>query len=215
MADAHVHRTQDRRRANLARAAALGAAAMLTAGLATGCGGPSGSDAAGAKPASVTAATALDPSVPDRITIPSIKVDAPLGSVGLQSDGSLETPPFGSPMEASWYREGPTPGERGPAIIAGHMDTAKVSEAVFYKLDRLKKNAEIDVERNDGSTAVFVVDSVDTFKKNAFPDAKVYGGTADAQLRLITCGGNLTEDRHWDSNVVVFAHLKGKQSAPA
>ncbi|MEU3573426.1 hypothetical protein AB0E96_34130, partial [Kitasatospora sp. NPDC036755] len=27
------------------------------------------------------------------------------------------------------------------------------------------------------------------FAKNAFPDAKVYGRTPDAQLRLITCGG--------------------------
>ncbi|MFD9359700.1 hypothetical protein [Streptomyces sp. NPDC060031] len=64
---------------------------------------------------------------------------------------------------------------------------------------------------NDGSTAVPAVDDVQTFKQDAFPTDKVYGDThGKAELRLITCGGSLTPDRHWDANVVVFAHLTGK-----
>lgn len=91
------------------------------------------------------------------------------------------------------------------------MDTPRAPEAVFFNLKKLKKDEEIEVHRTDGTTAVFAVDTVDTFKKDAFPTDEVYGDThGKAELRLITCGGALTADRHWDSNVVVFAHLTGK-----
>ncbi|WP_240803684.1 sortase [Streptomyces sp. A0592] len=83
--------------------------------------------------------------------------------------------------------------------------------AFFFRLKELKKDARIEVHREDGTTAVFTVDAIDTFKKDAFPTDKVYGGThGRPELRLITCGGNLAKDRHWDSDVVVFAHLTGK-----
>ncbi|MEZ0067980.1 LPXTG-site transpeptidase (sortase) family protein [Streptacidiphilus sp. MAP12-20] len=213
MADVRVHHARQGRRAGCtaARAAVLGVATALTVGLAAGCGGSH--DARSHDAGAITAVSTLNASVPDRISIPSIKVDASLDTIGLDAHGALETPPFDKPTEASWFKDGPTPGEQGAAIIAGHMDTAEVAKAVFYNLKQLKKNQEIDVHRADGTTAVFVVDEVDTFKKDAFPDRHVYGKTNDAQLRLITCGGNLTKDRHWDSNVVVFAHLQGKQSA--
>ncbi|MCX5586140.1 hypothetical protein OHA91_21270 [Streptomyces erythrochromogenes] len=55
------------------------------------------------------------------------------------------------------------------------------------------------------------VDAIDTFKKDAFPTDKVYGDTRGRpELWLITCGGNLAQDRHWGSDVVVFAHLTGE-----
>ncbi|MEY9870991.1 hypothetical protein ABH931_000445 [Streptacidiphilus sp. MAP12-33] len=214
MADPGDRRAQDRR-ATLARAAALGAAVALVAGLAVGCAGAgagAGHDgaSAGASAVNVRASSALAPSVPDRIRIPAIKLDATLGTIGLQSDGTLETPPFDRPTQADWYRQGPTPGERGAAVIAGHMDTPQVPQAVFFRLKDLKKDQRIEITRDDGTTAVFSVDAVDTFKKDAFPSGKVYGPVNDAELRLITCGGSLTADRHWDSNVVVFAHLTGE-----
>jgi hypothetical protein len=200
------------RRASHARAATLGAAAALAAGLAVSCGSAGDGSKGGvtADAVGVHAASVLQPSVPDRIRIPALHLDAALGTIGLQADGTLETPPFDKPMQADWYREGPTPGERGAAVIAGHMDTAQVAKAVFHDLKSLKKDQRIEVTRDDGSTAVFTVDQVDTFKKDAFPSQRVYGSTNDAELRLITCGGSLTADRHWDSNVVVFAHLTGE-----
>ncbi|MFB7056437.1 class F sortase [Streptomyces vinaceus] len=153
----------------------------------------------------------LPRSVPDRIAIPSIGVDATLRKVGLQSNGEMEEPSFAAPMDAAWYEKGPTPGEAGAAAIVGHLDTPTTKEAVFYRLAELKKGAEIDVERQDHKTAAFTVDDVETFKKDSFPTQQVYGDTGNkAELRVITCGGNLTADRHWDSNVVVFAHLTAK-----
>ncbi|MFJ8310869.1 MULTISPECIES: class F sortase [unclassified Streptomyces] len=192
------------------RAATLAGAAALTVTLAaTGCSS-GGHDAAPPGTAGAAPASALGSSVPDRIAIPGIKVNAPLGEIGLAADGTMQTPAFDRPMEADWYKEGPAPGERGPATIVGHLDTAEVARAVFHDLAGLKKGERIDVHRKDGGNAVFAVDSVDTFKKDDFPTQKVYGPTDRPELRLITCGGSLTKNRHWDSNVVVFAHLTGE-----
>lgn len=195
------------------RTAALAGASALAAVLATGCGAGSAgaADGAGRAPAGASSAAPLPPSVPDRVRIPDVSVDAPLDTVGLDARGVMQEPDFAKPQDAAWYKEGPTPGEAGAAAVVGHMDTPQTPEAVFYRLKKLKKDQKIEIHRTDGTTAVFAVDAVDTFKKDAFPTDKVYGDThGKAELRLITCGGDLTADRHWDANVVVFAHLTGK-----
>ncbi|MEU9800735.1 class F sortase [Streptomyces sp. NPDC051000] len=198
-----------RRGGRARRAAALAGTAGLAVLLTSGCSAAAtGTDTASAP----IAAGALPPSVPDRVAIPDIKVDAPLDTVGLDAEGVMVEPDFAKPKDAAWYKDGPTPGEAGAAAIVGHMDTPQAPEAVFFNLEKLRKDQPIRVHRTDGSTAVFAVDEVDTYKKDAFPTDKVYGNTRGrAELRLITCGGALTADRHWDSNVVVYAHLTGRE----
>ncbi|MGH4031019.1 class F sortase [Actinomycetota bacterium Odt1-20B] len=207
---------RSRRGRRVPYAAATTAAVALAVGLAAGCSSSKDDKgahhAAALSKADITKTSSLPASVPDHLEIPDIGVDAKLDSVGLASDGTMQTPPFDKPMEASWYKNGPTPGQTGAAAIAGHMDTPDTPEAVFYNLKKLKKYEQIEVHRTDGTTAVFAVDEVDTYKKDQFPTQKVYGKTDKAELRLITCGGDLTKDRHWDSNVVVFAHLMGKEA---
>jgi sortase (surface protein transpeptidase) len=144
-------------------------------------------------------------STPVRIRIPSIGVDSGLMALGLQPDGSLEVPPEGFP--AGWYTEAPTPGELGPAIIAGHVDWDG-SPGVFFALRDLTPGAEVAVEREDGSTAVFRVESVEQFPKDSFPTDAVYADTDHAALRLITCGGSFDRQaRSYSDNIVVFAVL--------
>lgn len=194
------------------RLGAVAVAVVLAAVVATACSQKGSTPAPQNSPvaASSPVTGVLPASVPERIVIPSIGVDAALNTVGLQADGEMEPPSFSKPMEAAWYRQGPTPGAAGAAAIVGHLDTSTTPKAVFFKVPELKKGAEIDVERQDNTTAVFTVDEVETFQKDAFPSQKVYGDTqGKAELRVITCGGSLTPDRHWDSNVVVFAHLTG------
>lgn len=209
MAEQSAQAPAPRRSGRALRVAALAGASALTVVLVTSCS--SGGDTAKSAPVDAKAASVLKPSVPDRIVIPDIKVDAKLDTVGLDAQGVMQEPDFAKPKDAAWYKDGPTPGEKGAAAIVGHMDTPQVPEAVFYNLKTLKKDEKIEVRRDDGTTAVFSVDSVDTFKKDRFPTEKVYGDThGKAELRLITCGGSLTKDRHWDANVVVFAHLTGQ-----
>jgi hypothetical protein len=68
----------------------------------------------------------------------------------------------------------------------------------------------VTVDRQDGSTASFVVDRVKQYDQDRFPTRAVYGNTTDrAELRLITCSGEFDEDDGYQSNTVVFAHLLG------
>ncbi|MFI0774596.1 class F sortase [Streptomyces sp. NPDC021212] len=164
------------------------------------------SQAPAAKPAS-RQGPALPPSVPSRLDIPSIGVSAPFTPLALNSQGTLVPPPDTDNNLVGWYQAGPSPGERGNAIVAGHVDT-KTGPAVFAMLSSLKAGANVTITRDDGILATFVVDKVRTYEKKDFPDRQVYGDTDDAQLRVITCGGAYDHTaKDYTANVVAFAHL--------
>ncbi|MFF9910511.1 class F sortase [Streptomyces sp. NPDC013457] len=164
--------------------------------------------AAGPNAHTTAAADPLPPSAPVRLRIPEIDVDTPLMGLGLGPDGSLEVPPADDGNLAGWYEGGTTPGAEGTAIVAGHVDN-KRGPAVFYALGALKKGNRIEVDRQDGRTAVFTIDAVEVYPNKAFPDAKVYGRADRAELRVITCGGGFTEKNGYQGNVVAFGHLIG------
>ncbi|MFJ1705758.1 class F sortase [Kitasatospora sp. NPDC088346] len=148
----------------------------------------------------------LPHSVPTRLRIPVIGVDAPFTPLALDGDGRLQAPPEADRNLAGWYRDGSAPGQRGAAIVAGHVDNLN-GPAVFYRLGSLRRGDQLEILRADRATAFFAVDAVEVYPKADFPDAKVYAPTGDAQLRLITCGGGFTRQGGYDGNVVVFAHL--------
>ncbi|MER6958644.1 MULTISPECIES: class F sortase [unclassified Streptomyces] len=169
---------------------------------------PSAAQAHAARDAEGAAAPALPPSPPDRVRIPAIHVDAPLMGLALTASGSLDVPPAAKKNLAGWYEAGTTPGETGTAIVAGHVDNAD-GPAVFYDLGALRKGSAIEVDRRDGSVAVFTVDAVEVYRADSFPDEKVYGPAERPELRVITCGGGYSRATGYQGNVVVFAHLTG------
>ena len=149
----------------------------------------------------------LDPSAPRRLTIPSIKVEAPILEVGLAKDGSVDVPPLQRHNEAGWFDQGPTPGQFGPALIVGHADT-RSGPSVFYRLGKLKPGQRIEVLREDDSVAIFRINSVEHFSKEKLPLNRVYGDYSRPSLRLMTCGGRwLGGKQGYSDNVVVFASL--------
>jgi len=174
-------------------------------------GSPTSSAPSTSAPAEQVAGPDLGPilpaSAPVRLDIASIGVHATkLVPLGYAPDGALEVPrDFDLP---GWFTPGPTPGQFGPAVIAGHVDS-KAGPAIFYRLGALKAGATIAVGRADGSTATFVVDKVERYPKDSFPTSKVYGNTTNrAELRLITCGGSFDQRTgHYLDNVVAYAHL--------
>lgn len=144
-------------------------------------------------------------SPPVRLQVPAIGVDTNLMRLGLKSDGSIEVPPLGFP--AGWFAGAPTPGELGPAVLAGHVDWAG-APGVFYQLRAVTVGDEITIDRADGSVAVFRVIRTAQYPKNAFPTDQVYGDLDHAGLRLITCGGSFNPGaRSYVDNIVVFADL--------
>ncbi|MEU3030981.1 class F sortase [Streptomyces incarnatus] len=153
-------------------------------------------------------APSLPPSPPLRIRIPAIRVNAPLMGLALTPSGSLDVPPAQNKNLAGWYEAGTAPGERGTAIVAGHVDNTE-GPAVFYDLGALKRGARIEVDRRDGTVAEFTVDAVEVYAASDFPDQKVYGAATRPELRVITCGGGYSKTTGYQGNVVVFAHLTG------
>ncbi|MER7915339.1 MULTISPECIES: class F sortase [unclassified Streptomyces] len=172
---------------------------------ATPASGASSSGAGSTERAPV--AVGLPRSEPTRLVIPKIGVDAPFTELTLASTGQLQPPPAANTNLVGWYAKGAAPGEKGTAIIAGHVDT-KVSAAVFVNLDQLDTGDHFSVERADGRTADFVVDSAETFAKDDFPSDRVYADTARPEARLITCAGDYDHTaKDYTDNLVVFAHL--------
>jgi len=119
------------------------------------------------------------------------------------SFGSIEVPAdFGT---AGWFAEGPRPGQPGPAVILGHVDS-KAGPGVFYRLAQLPVGADIFVERADGSTIEFRVRSTQHALKAAFPTELVYAPTLEPSLRLVTCGGVFDRAKgSYLDNVIVYA----------
>lgn len=141
------------------------------------------------------------------LEIPSIGVSTPLLSLGLNGDRSMEVPADFS--RAGWYRYSPVPGDVGPSVIAGHVDS-RSGPAIFYRLTDLTAGDRVTVNYADGRVAEFAVTAIEQHPKDAFPHQRVYGETAGPELRLITCGGVFDSARgaHRD-NVIVYATLVG------
>ena len=154
----------------------------------------------------------LTPSPPVALDIPSIGVrTSNFVNLALAADGSLQAPQDFSSV--GWYTAGPSPGQLGPAILGGHVDSHN-GPAIFYRLGALRPGARVTVRRDDGSTATFSIDRVQRFPKDHFPTALVYGSTNRAELRLITCGGSFDQKSgHYVDNVVAFAHLVAHDNA--
>lgn len=150
----------------------------------------------------------LGRSVPVRLAIPAIEVDTSLLQLGLHADGTIEVPPVAGDAPAGWYRNLAAPGEAGPAVVLGHVDSARDGPAVFFRLRELRAGDQITVHRQDGRTAVFTVDRVAEYTKANFPTAEVYGGLDHSALRLVTCGGQFDRyRREYKGNVIAFATL--------
>jgi len=142
---------------------------------------------------------------PTAITIASIGVQSELVPLGLAQDGTAEVPE--DPQIAGWFTGGPRPGDEGPAVIAGHVDT-QTGPAVFAQLKQLAPGDEVDVSTTTG-TVRFIVDRREQVAKDDFPTARVYGPAPGRQLRLVTCGGSFDRSSgHYRDNVVVWLTQK-------
>ncbi|MFF5364828.1 class F sortase [Streptomyces scabiei] len=143
---------------------------------------------------------------PVRLLIPKIRVSAPFVPLYVGRSGQLQAPPADDVNLVGWHAEGAVPGERGTAIIAGHVDT-KTSPAVFAGLGELGKGDVFHVVRADRERVSFVVDDVETFAKDDFPDERVYADASRPEVRLITCAGAYDRSvMDYTENLVVFAH---------
>lgn len=157
----------------------------------------------GEGPRIATAAVERQVAPPVTLGVPALDLTTRLIGLRKARDGSLQVPE--DPQRVGWYSQGPAPGDAGPAVLVGHVDSYR-GPGIFARLHELVPGDEIRIRRADGSLAVFEVRQVQEYAKRDFPTEVVYRGNGDASLRLITCGGEFDRaSRSYRSNVVVFA----------
>jgi len=182
------------------------------------CGAVAGPPKARGSWSTVVQGPTLARSLPVFIWIPAIGVSSRLLYVGLNPDGTIQVPPLNDPPltnEAAWYKYSPTPGQPGPSIIEGHVDSLSAGPSVFFRLGALRPGDLVYITLADRQVAVFRITGVRLYPKDQFPTSTVYGNTDYAALRLITCGGSFDEQsHHYNSNVVAFASLASAQALP-
>jgi hypothetical protein len=140
---------------------------------------------------------------PVRVQIPAIAVDSDLAGLGVDEAGALVPPADFD--RAGWFAAGTVPGDVGPAVIAGHVDS-RTGPAVFFRLEELTVGDPVRITRSDGRDVEFRVDRVAQYPKDRFATEEVYGPTTGPELRLITCGGTFdTSRRSYRDNIVVYA----------
>ncbi|MEV8633842.1 class F sortase [Streptosporangium sp. NPDC051023] len=150
---------------------------------------------------------------PNKLAIPKIGLMAPLMALGVDAKKEIQTPPLSKPNLAGWYKNGPIPGQQGPSVVLGHVNT-RSGAAVFSRLKEIRRGDKIKVSRSDGTIVEFTVDGVEQVSKKSFPSKRVYGNTGEATLRLITCGGVYNrQTHHYTDNIIVYATLSATRKA--
>ncbi|MCC6628185.1 MAG: class F sortase [Chloroflexi bacterium] len=144
--------------------------------------------------------------MPQRLLIPSLRVNAPVRAVAVDAQGNMESP--ATAWETAWYAPGPRPGQIGNAAIAGHVDFAGVGPAVFWSLRALDPGDAVWVIDDTGARRRFLIEIVADYRPAEAPLERVFGDHAEANLNLLTCAGDFDPlSRSYDRRVVAYARL--------
>lgn len=142
--------------------------------------------------------------LPIRLKIPKINVDTDLEYVGLTSRGAVGVPK--NPSRAAWYNLGPRPGEKGNAVITGHINWYYGVTGVFAELHHLKPGDKITVQDDTGAVTDFVVRKSQSYNASANAVDVFISNDKKSHLNLITCEGVWNKySKSYSKRLVVFA----------
>ena len=146
---------------------------------------------------------------PVRVRSEAVDITSETIPLGKTDDDRLEVPE--DAHTAGWWTGRANPGERGPAVIVGHVDSRQ-GPGAFWELPDLEPGDRVTVDRADGTSVHWRVDRLEAHPKDDFPTGAVYGETAAPTLRLITCSGFFDPDaRSYEANTIVFLTLDEEQ----
>ncbi len=155
-----------------------------------------------------TAVPEIHADVPRTLSIPSLNINAPIIQVGITLAGAMATPK--SFKEVGWYKYGVMPGERGSAVIAGHVNNGLGLSGVFTDLSKLKVGDSVEVIDVSGNVLSFEVEKTVLYDYKTADTSGIFSSTDDAvRLNLITCDGDwIQNEKTYDKRLVVFTKLK-------
>lgn len=144
---------------------------------------------------------------PISLSIPKFEINGPVIPVGIyEHSGELEVPEEAETI--GWFKYRSKPGDLGPVVLVGHKDSEQ-GQAVFWHLKDITPGDEIIINREDGSKATYITESIEKFSQNNFPTDMVYGPIDYAGIRIITCAGVYDKQKsRYTENLIVFGRLK-------
>ncbi|MDQ6661943.1 MAG: class F sortase [Chloroflexota bacterium] len=143
-----------------------------------------------------TATPASQQANPARLLIPSIGVNASVETVGFLPNGNLGTAVRSPWDNVGWDGNGPPPGEKGSAVIDGHLDRPGGYPAVFWKLDTIHVGDSVEIVDTQGHTLHFKVTRTAQYRPEDAPLQEIFGNNQDRYLNLITCAGDWIASQH-------------------
>lgn len=142
--------------------------------------------------------------LPQTLSIPQIGINAPVESVGLDSERKMDVPK--NIYDVAWYKLGAKPGEIGNAVIDGHLDGPQGQIAIFWNLNKLKAGDLIYITDSFGQKYTFKITEVANYPFSTFPLQEVFGQTSKTRLNLITCSGAYDHTAHnYTERTVVYS----------
>ncbi|MFQ1000708.1 sortase domain-bontaining protein [Modestobacter sp. SSW1-42] len=167
---------------------------------------PGSAPPSGAVPAGADLPTAAPVELPVSVEIPAIGVQSELLLLGADDDGTIAVPAPGPDHDkAAWFTGSPRPGERGAAVLEGHVASVTHGPSVFSDLAEVEVGDQVEVTRADGTMAGFTVYAVRVVPGDRVPTLAVDGSTRGPELRLITRGGRYDAGARGPTGVVVSA----------
>lgn len=144
---------------------------------------------------------------PQYFTIPKIQVAAEVEPVGTDSEGIMQLPT--KLTKVGWYSLGHRPGERGNAVIAGHLDSATGAGAIFYSLSQLEPGDAMIITDTMNTSYTYIVIRKEMYPYDQVPISEVFGPSDKKLLNLITCTGQWNAELHnYSHRMVIFSELQ-------
>lgn len=138
-----------------------------------------------------------------KLFIPSLNISTRIQYVGINSKGNMSTP--SNFVDVGLYKYGPLPGEKGSAVIAGHVVNGLGLKSIFGNLKNIKIGDSVYVEMKKGDRIKFVVSLISVYDFDA-PAPEVFNQNDGSYLKLITCYGKWSKEyRTHDKRLVVTA----------
>jgi sortase (surface protein transpeptidase) len=157
---------------------------------------------------SLTAQPTVDRTQPVRLSVPTIGINAPIEEVGTLANSDLATPVKNPWVDAGWYSAGPHPGDRGSAVIDGHLDRPGGFPAVFWTLRNIHAGDAVIVTEYDGTQLHFRVTQIAYYTPQDAPLQNIFGNNSGNYLNLITCAGDWIPNQHQTTlRLVVYTTL--------
>jgi len=142
--------------------------------------------------------------IPARIEISSIALNSVIEKVALADGRSIDVPKL--PMNTGWYDLGPRPGQKGTAIIDGHVNWLDGSSGVFANLHSIQPGDAIKVIDDKGATVSFIVRESKSYNASSHPKNVFSSNDGKSHLNIITCDGVWdSHAKQYSKRLVVFA----------